>query len=148
MITEKNVLDLVKYYDEEDFFKAFDYALKSIRCTFNRMGVPADKIYRRVQNIVKGITAERVFEKFLKDKNIPFNLKGRTLWHKVDQNDFIINEHTCDVKSLFIDINQNFYERNFKTLDNHEKLERFVDVCDFLIPQDQFTSKTQKKKYS
>ncbi len=110
-----------------------DYACRSLRYTYNRMGGSDAK---RLRRIVGGIAVELAFRRHLSEQGIPFDVKGATPFTDPDKYDVSLGGHRCDVKSFMITRKKQISELN-------RDLGLLLGAS-ALIPSDQFVSAGHK----
>jgi len=106
-----------------------DYACRSLRYTYNRMGGSDAK---RLRRIVGGIAVELAFRRHLSEQENPFDVKGATPFTDPDKYDVSLGGHRCDVKSFMITRKKQISELN-------RDLGLLLGAS-ALIPSDQFVS--------
>lgn len=110
-----------------------DYACRSLRYTYNRMGGSDAK---RLRRIVGGIAGELAFRRHLGEQGIPFDVKGATPFTDPDKYDVSLGGHRCDLKSFMI-------TRKKQISDLNRDLGLLLGAS-ALIPSDQFVSAGHK----
>ena len=139
--------DILKIpFNENAWQRGVDYAMKSIFFTFNRMA--SASLHKRAEKIAIGVgLGEWSLESYLNTNKIKPSFGGRTAWFREDKNDFILNGLKTDIKSFHLDENNLFHKRNFFQKNEKDRLKYIINHCKFLVPVDQFNTKTKKDIY-
>lgn len=91
---------------QQDIEKGIDYAIRSIRHTFDRMhyGAKTTEAYlKRLRNIALGKCAEAAIIRFLRAHGVPHSsLEGATPETEPDRFDLRIGDAVVDIKSFFL----------------------------------------------
>ena len=142
-----NSEDILKIpFNENAWQRGVDYAMKSIFFTFNRMA--SSSLHKRAERIAIGVgLGEWSLESYLNTNKIKPSFGGRTAWFREDKNDFILNGLKTDIKAFHLDENNLFHKNNFFKKNEKDRLKHIINHCKFLVPVDQFNTKTKKDIY-
>lgn len=96
------IVDNIPVNDYENIvLESVKYALLSLPFTVDRMGLGYS--IERVKNIAKGKIAEKLFEYFCINNNIPADFRvPSTPFYTVDKKDFILHTAEWDIKNNFL----------------------------------------------
>ncbi len=75
------------------------YACHSLPHIYDRIG---SSPFDRLRHIVAGTAVELAFRRYLTQQNIPFDVKGATLFTDPDRYDVSLGGRRCDIKSFLI----------------------------------------------
>ncbi len=121
---------------------AIEYALISWTAHYNRMGKASP--YVRMEKIIIGKVAEDSVLALLSEKSIACDTLGSTEWYRIDQYDVAIQGHAIDIKSNFIDLNNNYFIKRIPSI-LEDKL-RWILKFQALVPLDQLNAAKRKLK--